>query len=84
MGIVEEWSLSMRLFDVRVKSPVERWDSDLQVNSGVQASSRAGLTEWAHNSTELHNLLAADLHIYRFATDIFKQQTAEFLGISWD
>ena len=84
VGINEQWSLSMELFDVRVKSPVERWDAEYTRNTGVKAPGRAELTEWAHNSSELHDLLAEDLHIYKFATDIFKQQTAEFLGTSWD
>ena len=74
----------MQLFDARVKSPVGHWDDDATKNAGVQAPARTELTEWAYNNTELHNMLAADLHIYRFATDIFKQQTAESLGVTWD
>ena len=51
---------------------------------GVEAMERTELTEKAHGSTELLDLLAADLHIYRCVAAIFKQQTAEFLGIMWD
>ena len=58
VGINEQWSLSMELFDVRVKSPVERWDAEYTRNTGVKAPGRAELTEWAHNSSELHDLLS--------------------------
>ena len=64
VGITEQWDLSMQLFDARVKSPVARWDVDMMANPGVQVPSRMKLTEWAHNSPELHDLLSADLLIY--------------------
>ena len=84
MGISEQWSLSMQLFDARVRSPVQRWDAEYTRNAGVEAPARLELTQWAHNSTELHDLLSADLHIYRFATAIFRRQTAQSLGTSWE
>ena len=73
----------MQLFDARVKSPVARWDVDMMANPGVQVPSRMKLTEWAHNSPELHDLLSADLLIYGFAVEVFKRQTAESLGTAW-
>lgn len=84
VGIFEEWSLSMELFDARVKSPVERWDANLATNPGEQSPARAELTEWAHSSPEVHNLLSADIHIYGFAMQVFKRQTAVSLGVVWD
>lgn len=83
MGIFEEWRLSMQLFDARVKSPVEQWDANV-ANPGEQGAVREELTRWAHNSPEIHSLLSADIHIYSFATAIFKRQTAVSLGVVWD
>lgn len=74
----------MQLFDARVKSPVEQWDANEANNPGEQSPARTELTQWAHNSPEVHNLLSADIHIYSFATAIFRRQTAMYLGVVWD
>lgn len=74
----------MKLFDARVKSPVSHWDANVATNPGEQGPSRVELTQWAHNSPEVHNLLSADIHIYSFATAIFKRQTSVSLGFLWD
>lgn len=74
----------MQLFDARVKSPVEKWDANLATNPGEQSPAREELTRWAHDSPEVHSLLSADIHIYRFSTAIFKKQTAMSLGVVWE
>lgn len=84
VGIFEEWALSMQLFDARVRSPVEKWDANLATNPGVQSPAREALTQWAHDSPDVHGLLSADIHMYRFATEIFKRQTAASLGVVWE
>lgn len=84
MGIFEEWELSMKLFNAKVKSPVEVWDAGVAHNAGVTSEAREQLLEWAHLSPELHSVLSADLLIYRFAMSVFKQQTTESLGTVWD
>lgn len=73
----------MQLFNAKVKSPVENWDANIAHNPGEQSGVREKLTQWAHISPELHNLLSADIHIYRFATALFKTQTATSLGTVW-
>lgn len=84
VGIFEHWDLSMQLFNARVKSPVENWDANIAKNPGEQSSAREALTQWAHSSPELHNLLSADIHIYNFSTSLFKRQTAISLEVVWD
>lgn len=83
VGIFEFWDLSMQLFNSRIKSPVANWDAGIAKNPGVRTGAREELLGWARNSTELQDLLSADMRIYEFALSIFKSQTAESLGTLW-
>lgn len=40
--------------------------------------------QWARTSPDIHTMLALDLTLYAFAVAIFKQQTADTLGINWE
>lgn len=84
MGIFEHWSLSMELFDARVRSPVQQWDANVANNSGEKSPGRTTLTQWAHNSPDVHHLLSADIDIYNFSTALFKKQTSTSLGTVWE
>lgn len=81
VGIMEEWDLSMRLFDATVKSPVRSWNSSGIVNAGPESPQRQDLLEWAYSSPEVHNVLATDLLLYEFAVGIFRKQIKETLGV---
>ena len=73
----------MQLFNAKVKSPVEQWDASISHNLGVRNEAREELLVWANSSPALHGLLSADLHIYQFATAVFKNQTKATLGTVW-
>lgn len=73
----------MRLFNVKVKSPVRKWNANAAANPGKQSASRERLLEWARADEGVHNLLAADILLYEHAVDVFRQQTADALHVEW-
>ncbi|CAM9119149.1 unnamed protein product [Laminaria digitata] len=79
VGIFEEWELSMRLFDAKVKTPVQNWDVNLAANRGNQSAAREDLRDWAHTSVKLHTMLAADMLLYDYALAVFREQTMDAL-----
>ncbi|CAN0193658.1 unnamed protein product [Ascophyllum nodosum] len=83
VGIMEEWNLSMALFNAKVKSPVANWDSKIVRNPGLQSKGRQELLEWAFMSPRVHSILSADILLYHFAVAIFKRQAEETLGVDW-
>eukprot|EP00904_Undaria_pinnatifida_P007410 jgi/Undpi1/379/HiC_scaffold_1.g00375.m1 len=84
VGILEEWDLSMQLFNVKVTSPVHDWLSAPASNKATLSDERQALLDWAHASPQLHAALAADLYLYEEAVAVFRHQTAEALGTKWD
>ena len=80
---MEEWNLSMALFNAKVKSPVANWDSKIVRNPGLQSKGRQELLEWAFMSPRVHSILSADILLYHFAVAIFKRQAEETLGVDW-
>lgn len=73
----------MRLFNARVTTPLHDWDADVAINPGTRSVARKNLLAWAHSNPDLHNLLAADMLLYDYALALFRQQTAESLGVEW-
>lgn len=78
---MEEWDLTMDLFNARVKGPVRDWREQKQTNAGVNSEVRDKISAWAHRSPEIHKTMATDLLLYDFALAMFKKQTAESLSI---
>lgn len=84
VGILEEWDLSMQLFNATVKSSVREWGATMNLNGGIELEGRAELLEWAYLSPAINEALAADLMLYGFALELFRQQTKDVLGTEWD
>lgn len=76
VGIFEEWSLSMKLFDSAVRTPVRQWDAFVEINRGTQSEGRQDLLEWAHADTDVNSILSIDLLLYEWAVALFKNQTS--------
>lgn len=74
VGIYEEWNLSMKLFDAKVTSSVRKWDSSMALNPGLLSPQRESLLEWAHQSPDIRETLAADLRLYEFSLSLFLKQ----------
>lgn len=80
---MEEWDLSMQLFDAVVQSPVQSWVSTQARNIGTNPDRREEVLQWAHQSGALRDILASDLALYEHALELFKRQTAVHLGRQW-
>eukprot|EP00904_Undaria_pinnatifida_P002706 jgi/Undpi1/12436/HiC_scaffold_5.g02107.m1 len=83
VGIFEEWELSMRLFNAKVKSPVRKWNANVAANPGTQSAAREALLTWARTNIDIHHVLAADLLLYGYGVDLFRQQTRASLHVEW-
>lgn len=84
IGLMEEWDLSMELFDANVRSSVQRWNTSHHANMGHQSDKRNELLRWAHESPGIQRAIAGDMLLYEMARSVFKRQTRESLGKSWD
>lgn len=80
VGIYEEWSLSMQLFDANVPSSVRKWDSGMELNKGPHSPERDTLLQWAYESPEILQVLAADLMLYDFSLSVFRGQVHDAFG----
>lgn len=80
---MEEWDLTMDLFNARVKSPVRDWREQKLANPGVASEVREHILTWAHESPQIHRAMATDILLYDFAVTVFKKQTTESLGTVW-
>lgn len=80
VGIYEEWSLSMQLFDANVPSSVRKWDSGMELNKGLHSRERETLLQWAYESPEILQVLAADLMLYDFSLSLFRGQVHDAFG----
>lgn len=80
VGIYEEWSLSMQLFDAKVPTSVRKWDSGMKLNNGPHSPERETLLQWAYESPDILQVLAADLMLYDVASSLFRDQVHAALG----
>lgn len=74
----------MQLFNAKVKSPVRQWNASVTANKATKSPERQALLDWAYESSELNERLAADLLFYEYAVAIFRQQTSETLHVRWN